>query len=40
MTLRIAITCAIYKILHNSNFGDNEYSSDKMAVIVSTPKNA
>jgi len=40
MTLRMAVACTIYKILHNPNSEDNEYSSSEIAVMVSTPKNS
>ena len=40
MTLRMAVACTIYKILHNSNSGDSEHSSGEMAITVSTPKNS
>ena len=40
MTLRIAVACTIYKILHNSDSGDSEHSSGEMAITVSTPKNS
>jgi hypothetical protein len=39
MTLRIAVTCTIHKILYDSYSGDSEHSSGEMAVTVSTPKN-
>jgi hypothetical protein len=39
MTLRTAVACTIYKILHNYDSGDSEHSSGEMAVTVSTPKN-
>ncbi|CAG8713310.1 6475_t:CDS:1, partial [Gigaspora rosea] len=38
--LRIAITCTIYKILHNSDSRDSEYSSGEMTVTALTPKNS
>ena len=40
MILRTAVACTIYKILHNSDFGDSEHSSGKMAITVSIPKNS
>ena len=40
MTLRTAVACTIYKILHNSNSEDSEHSSGKMAITISTPKNS
>ena len=40
MTLRTAVTCTIYKILHNSDSGDSEHSSGEMAITVSTSKNS
>ena len=40
MTLRMAVACTIYKILHNSDSGDSEHSSSEMAITVSTPKNS
>ncbi len=39
MTLRTAVTCMIYKILYDSNFGDSEHNSGEMTITVSTPKN-
>ena len=39
MTLRMAVTCTIYKILYDSYSGDSEHSFGEMAVTVSTPKN-
>src|SRR2546421_5688898 len=38
MTLRMAVACTIYKILHNSDSRDSEHSSGEMAITVSTPK--
>ena len=29
-----------YKMLHDSDSGDSEHSSGKMAITVSTPKNS
>ena len=40
MTLRTAVACTIYKILHNSDSGDSEHSSGEMAITISTPKNS
>ncbi|RIA91119.1 hypothetical protein C1645_822515 [Glomus cerebriforme] len=40
MTLKTAVACTIYKILHNSDSGDSEHSSGEMAITVSTPKNS
>ena len=39
MTLRIAVTYIIHKILYNSYSGDSEHSSSEMVIIVSTNKN-
>ncbi len=39
MTLRIAVTCTIHKILYDSDFGDSKYSFDEMAITVLSPKN-
>ena len=38
MTLRTAVACIIYRILHNSDSGDSEHSSGEMAITVSTQK--
>ena len=40
MTLRTAVTYTIYKILYNSDSENNEYSSGKMTITVSTSKNS
>ena len=40
MTLRTAVACTIYKILHNSDSGDSEHSSGEMAITILTPKNS
>ena len=39
MTLRMAITCTIHKILYSSDSGNSEHSSSEMVVTVLTPKN-
>jgi len=40
ITLRMAVACMIYKILHNPDSGDSEHSSSEMAVTVLTSKNS
>ena len=39
MTLRIAVTYTIYKILYNSDSENSEHNSSKMTITVLTPKN-
>ncbi len=40
MTLRMAVTYTIHKILYNFYFGNSEHSSGEIAVMVLTPKNS
>ncbi len=40
MTLRMVVTCIIYKILHNSDFEKSKYNSDEMEITVSILKNS
>ena len=40
LTLRMAVTCTIYKILYNPDSEDSEHSSSEMVVTVSTLKNS
>ena len=40
MTLRMAVACTIYKILHNSDSENSEYSSGKIAITISILKNS
>ena len=40
MTLRTAVACTIYKILHNSDSRDSEYSFSEMAITVLISKNS
>ena len=36
LTLRMAVSCTIHKILYNPNFGNNEHNFNEMVVIVLT----
>jgi len=40
ITLRITVTCTIYKILYNSNSENNKYNFNEMTITVSTSKNS
>ena len=40
MTLKMAVICTIYKILHNSDSRDSEYSFSEMAITVLISKNS
>jgi hypothetical protein len=40
MTLRMAVTYTIHKILNSSDSGDSEHSFSEMVVTVSTSKNS
>ena len=40
MTLRMAVTCTIHKILYSSDSRDSEHSSSEMVITVLTSKNS
>ena len=40
LTLRMAVSCTIHKILYNPDSRNSEHNSSEMVVIVSTSKNS